>query len=405
MPLQTVNPGDLITATDWNDLVAALNGLDARVADLESGGSNTAPRITQVLPTGARTVGEEIRIYGSNFGFTQGAHSVFFGNTRATNLRTGSSDTLLIVQIPDPVDGATEAGPTLTMSVGNLHGYTTWAIAIKSKPVVVSGGVQFTYLGSRPTTPAQNTQVFYDFELHSTASQDLNATLAPDIQIIPPLPVGVPDPGLGGLLTAIDSDGTERPDGRIALLEGATKTISLRLNLPNNTNGIKYSLSVAASASGVASVVEPVPNQQVGQAGEQPDATVTTFEFSSIADGQGSFSADTGGVSGIDGTLTVKRGTTVTIDLDTSFTGVPVGTTNYQLTATVQAPANGWSASVNPIMQNPTPIQGPGGSIDSLFDITAPASSNSATVQLMLTRQGATTSNKRSVSYRLLTSA
>lgn len=406
MALRTVNPGELITATDWNDLVAALGALDGRVVVLESGGSKIPPRITQVLPTGARTVGDELRIYGSNFGYSQGAHSVYFGNTRATQFLTGSSDTLLIVKIPDPVEGAIEAGTALTMSVGNLYSYATWAITIKSKPEVISGGIGFTYLRSRPTTPAQNTPVLYDFSLHSTASQGLNVTITPDIQIIPPLPPGVSDPGLGGLLAVLDADGTERPDRRIALAEGATKTISLRLDLPDQTNGVKYSLSVTAGAPGVASVVESLPDQQVGQAGEQPDATVSVFEFSSIIDGQGSFSTDTGGVSGVDGTLTVKRGTTVTIDLDTAFTGIPVGTTNsYLLTATVLAPANGWSAAVNPTMQNPLSVNGPGGSTDSFFDITAPASANTATVQLMLTRQGAATNNKRAVSYRLLTSA
>jgi hypothetical protein len=405
MPLRNVNPGDLITSNDWNSLVTALNAMEVRVAELESGGSKSAPRITQVLPTGVRTVGDEIRIYGSNFDYIQGAKSVSFGNTPAVKFLAGSSDTLLIVEIPDPVEGATEAGATLTMSVGNRHSFTTRAITIKSKPVVVSGGIDFTFFRSRPATPTQNQAVFYDFSLHSTASQNLNVTITPDIQIILPLPPGVNDPGLEDFITVLDSDGTERANHVITLAEGATKIISLRLDLPNNINNTRYSVNVRASAPEISPVVRSLPDQQVGLEGEQPDPTITAFEFSSIIDGDGSFSTDTGGVSGVDGTLTVKRGTTVTIELDTTFAGIPVGTTNnYQLTVAV-SPTNGWSASVNPVMQNPLPSNGPGGSVDAYFDITAPSSTNTAIVRFTLTRQGVTTNNTRTLSYRLLTSA
>jgi hypothetical protein len=105
----------------------------------------------------------------------------------------------------------------------------------------------------------------------------------------------------------------------------------------------------------------------------------------------------------VDGTLTVKQGTTVTIQMATTFV-VPVGTTySYQMTAPVQAPANGWSGQANDILENPLPVQGPGGSVDTYFDITAPASSSTGVVRLTLTRQGATSGNTKAVSYRLVT--
>lgn len=406
MTLKNVNPGDLIASEDWNTLVGMLNALDARVSELEQGGSKGTPTITQVLPTGAVMEGDQIRIYGANFGFSQGAHSVFFGNTRATGFLNGSSDSLLIVQVPEPVDGATEAGTSLTLSVGNLYGFTTRSLTVKAKPVSTTGGFQFTYKGSQPTTPTQNSQVFYDFELKSFANKDLILTITPIIQVILPLPAGVSDPGLANLLTVIDADGSPRADHLIALAEGQTKTISLRLNLPDQTNNLRYSLSVTAGAAGVSPVVESLPNQQVGQAGEQPDATVNVFEFSAIDSGQGQFSTDTGGVGGVDGTLAVKQGTTITIVMRTGFVNIPAGITNsYQLTTTpsLQAPANGWSASVHPLTQNPLLIQSPGGSVDTLFNITAPAAANTAILQLMLTRQGVVTGNKRAVSYRLIT--
>ena len=402
MPLQNVDPGDLIKAEDWNKLVAAINALDGRVADLETGGSGRAPQITQVLPSGTVTAGDTIRIFGSNFDFTQGGHSVFFGNTRAVTFFAGSSDTLLIVRIPDVVEGATETGASLTLTVGNLVGTATLAITVRSKPVVTSGGIQFTFLGTRPSaTPTAGAQFFYDFELKSQASENLTVTLTPAIAVVLPLPAGVPDPGLPSLLVVMEGT-TVRENGQIALAEGATKTVSLRLTLPANTNALRYTLSVTASAPGVANKVESLPQQQVGQATEQPDPTITTLEFATIAEGDAAFSSNTGGVSGVDGTISVRQSNTAVIEMRAIFANINVGTTNnYAVAVAIEGPAGGWSTTVDPVVQNPLPVPGPGGPVPIFIDITAPATPATATLRLTLTRQGQATNNKRSVAYRL----
>ena len=228
MPLPNVDPGDLIRSADWNSLVAAINALEVRVAELEGGGSG-APRIDEVLPSGTVTAGDTIRIFGANFDFINGGHSVFFGDTRALTFLTGSSNTLLIVKIPDVVLGTTEQGTTLTLKVGNLVGIATRAITIKAKPVVTTGSIGFTFKGTRPSaTPTANVQFFYDFELKSSASQDVNVTITPNIALILPLPSGVPDPQLATRLALIDSDGTQRDTNVVALPEGVTKTWSMR---------------------------------------------------------------------------------------------------------------------------------------------------------------------------------
>jgi hypothetical protein len=405
MPLKTVNPGDLIAALDWNGLVTFINAMDVRITQLESGatGGSRIPHITQVLPSGPVTVGDTIRIFGSNFDFSSGGHSVFFGNTRAISFLGGSSDTLLIVRVPDPVEGATEAGAALTLTVGNLVGTTSQAITIKSKPVVTSGGILFTFKGTRPgATPTANTQFFYDFDLKSTASEDLTVTITPTIAVILPLPAGVADPGLPARLAVLDSDDTVRNDGRVSLLEGTSKRVSLSLSLPVGVNGLRYSLSALASAPGITSVQESVPNQQVGVAGETPDPTITNFDFASVVTGA-VFSPTTGGISGVDGTISVPRSTTGTIEVRAVFAGIPPGTTNnYQVSATVEAPAGGWSAAVNGATPNPQPVLGPGGPVSIFFDITAPGSAATAILRLTLTHVGLATNNKRSVAYRLI---
>jgi hypothetical protein len=401
MPLRIVNPGDLITATTWNDLAALVNNLEVRVAELEKGGKGSL-RITQVLPTSDVTVGDTIRISGSGFDYRRGAHSVYFGSTRAIKFETDSSDNLLIVQIPDPVNGATPTGSPMTMTVGNAEDYTTWPLTIRSRPESTTGGIQFTSKGSRPATPTQNARVFYDFELKSFANRALAVTITPKIDIIR-LPPGVTDPDLPRRLTVLDADGSERADRIIQLAEGATKQISLRLDLPNGTTGLQYSFSVTAGATGIRSVIEPVPDQEVGQPSEQPDSTVSVFEFASFDAPVGSFSTDTGGVIGVEGTLSIRRNVTATIEMRTAFS-IPVGTKNsYQLAAAVEPAGSDWSAAPNAVLPNPLPITGPGGSSPTFFDITAPAATSSAILRLTVTRLGATRDNTRKVAYRLVT--
>ena len=406
MPLTTVNPGDLIRALDWNDLINLVNEMEVRIALLESGttpGSGNAPRITQVLPGGPVTAGDTIRIFGTDFDFTKGGHSVFFGDTRATGFLGGSNDTLLILEVPDPVAGAIEAGTLMTLTVSNLVGNTSRAITVQAKPVVTVGGLSFTFQGSRPTTPASNATIFYDFELRSLASEDLTVTITPTIAVIPPLPGGVVDPGLSGRIAVIDADGTERSSRQVQLEENATKTISLRLTLPASVNSLRYSLSATAGAPGVETVAESLPDQQVGTAGEQPDSTISTFEWVAFPDGGASFSTATGGVSGVDGTITIPDANrTVVVELRAMFANIPEGTTNnYQIEATVESPPNGWSAAVNESMTNPLPVTSPGGANLVDFDVTSPSASTNAVLRLRLTRQGATTGNRRTVRYRL----
>lgn len=402
MPLLNVDPGDLIKAEDWNKLVAAINALDGRVAELETGGGDKAPKITQVLPGGTVTAGDTINIFGSNFDFSLGGHSVFFGNARAETFFAGSSNTLLLVRIPDVVDGATPNGAPLTMTVGNLVDTTSRSITIKSKPVVVTGSIQFTFKGTRPSaTPTAGAQFFYDFELRSQASEDLTVTIVPTIAVIQPLPPSVSDPGLPNLTTVLEGQ-TVRANGQISLPEGATKTVTLRVNLPAGTNNLRYSLSVAASAPGVTQRVETLQPQQVGLETEQPEPTITSFEFNQIAQGDAAFVP--GGAGGVEGTVSVRQSTTAAIELRAQFTGIPSGTTNnYQVTAAIEAPAGGWSTAVHPNTQNPLPVLGPSGVRPVFFQITAPATPATAILRLTLTRQGQPlTNNKRSIAYRLV---
>lgn len=400
MPLPNVDPGDLIRSTDWNSLVAAINALEVRVAELESGGPGGPPRIDEVLSSAIVTAGDTIQIFGARFDFMVGAHSVFFGDTRAITFFSGSSDSLLIVRVPDVVTGATEQGTPMTLKVGNLVGVATRAITIRSKPIVVSGNIGLSFKATRPSqTPTAGVQFFYDFDLKSNASENLTVTIVPTIAATTPLPAGVPP--LQTLIAVLDSDGTVRADGQIALAEGATKTISLRLSVPAGTNGVQYNLSATATAPGVPNVLESLPIQTVGLATEQPDSTITNFEFFAPADNKSIF--EPSGPVGVDGTIRVFASQTSSIETRATFGNIAQGATNqYDLTAVIVAPANGWSTKINDITLPLQTVLGPGGTVPLFFDITAPSGSTTATVRFTLTRRGLATNNKRSIAYRLL---
>jgi hypothetical protein len=247
--------------------------------------------------------------------------------------------------------------------------------------------------------PTSGSDVFYDFQLHSRASEDLLVRIVPTIQVIRPLPTGVDDPGLADLITMLDAAGGTITE--VALPEGATRMISLRLALPEGVDGLRYSLRAMAISPDVQLKLESLPEQEVGQQSEQPDPGVGPFEFGFFdSHGESSFSTDIGHVSGVDGTLFLRQGTTDSVSMQMSFVDTSAGPIDYELSAEVQAPANGWSASVHPTTMNPIVVVD-GGSVDSLFTVTAPASASTAIVEFSVTRQG--TNSRRVVRFRLVT--
>lgn len=400
MALRTVNAGDLITHQDWNDLVGTVTALLARVDELSTGGGRQPPRITLVLPSDTVTAGDTIRIFGSNFDVSRGGQSVFFGSSQAVNFRDGTSDTLLIVDVPDPVPGATPVGAAITMTVANLTSTATWALTIKSKPVVVTGGLEFAFVNSEPVTPTPGQGIRYNFRLTSLANADLMVTLAPMIQVIGAAGLDLLP---GNAVTVHDDDGALRADRRIALTQGQTKTVSIRLaEIPAITpNGTRYTVSVSASAPGVQTITENLPEQVVGQASEQPDPTITNLEFSSVQAGTATFTP--GGAGGVDGTLVIPGGSTAVIALDATFANIAVGTQNrYNLSAEVVPATAGWTARVNTVS---TPafydIPGPGAQRFPNFDIIVPTTGGPVSMRLTITRSGAAADNKRSVTYRV----
>jgi hypothetical protein len=286
------------------------------------------------------------------------------------------------------------------MTVANLTGTATWALTIKSKPVVVTGGLEFAFVNSEPVAPTPGQGIRYNFRLTSLANVDMAVTLAPVVQL-----VGAPGLDLvpSNAVTVHDEDGAARADRSIPLAQGQTKIVSVRLGqIPATTpNGTRYTVSVSASAPGVQTITENLPEQAVGQASEQPDPTITNLEFSSVQAGNATFTP--GGAGGVDGTLVIPGGSTAVIALDATFANIAAGTQNrYTLSAEVTPVTAGWTARVNTIS---TPafydIPGPGAQRFPNFDIIVPTTGGPVLMRFTVTRSGAATNNTRSVTYRV----
>src|SRR6185369_1788293 len=102
---------------------------EARITALEGavpvGG---AVVITAVVPSGPVHLGDELRLIGRNFGIAA-LNSININGTPVTGFKPGSSDTLLIFNVP-AVQGVPAQGQTATLNLSNPNGFATTTIFI-----------------------------------------------------------------------------------------------------------------------------------------------------------------------------------------------------------------------------------------------------------------------------------
>lgn len=276
MSLDQVHAGDLIKHSDWNDLIAALKALDERVSSLDTGVASDQPVITQVIPAQVLTAGDTVYVFGRNFDYSHGVHNVSFGGKSATYFLSGSSDSLLIVQLPEEITGATPTGAPVTMRVTNLHGYTTWPMVIKSLPVTppAGGSIVFTHLKTEPTQPKPNEAITFTFTLQSQ-TKDTTVTIKPTARHED-----------GSALVSDQSiqvlENNELVANRqINLAESATTNVQVYIQQLPNEPEEKFSVTVEASAPGLTPVSVTVSSLQIGHDVPAVDPTVTAWQFNS----------------------------------------------------------------------------------------------------------------------------
>lgn len=276
MPLQEVRPGDLITAADWNDLIQKVQDLEDRVDALTNTGGG--PIIDQVLPSETRRIGEDLDLQGRNFGFSQGAHRVFFNGIRAINFRAGSSDTRLLFEIPT-VPGVAEAGTPVEMLVTNASGTASRTITLQPRLVQQQGNISLTFQGSDPVSPTPGVLATFNYRLESQALLPTTVTLTPSLSVAAWQPN----------LRLVDATGQSLQNRPITLQPNEVILFSLRIDpIPAGTAGnTPFTVGVAAIANGVPGAQDLGRPFTVGTPAEQPDPTVTTLDYNGTSSPSG----------------------------------------------------------------------------------------------------------------------
>jgi hypothetical protein len=322
-PIQHVNPGDLITAAEFNLFIDVLNTSVARIEALEAGvqpGSGLA--ITQLIPGGPYRVGDTLQILGRNFQFTIGAHRVFFNSTQVLSFLPTSTDSRLEFVIPT-VPGVQEQGTSVSLVVVNQTESVTNNVILRPRISNLQGTVLVAWQGVDPATPVPGQNATFRYTIQSQTNNRATWTIVPIVD------VASNNAAWNAALRVLNENQVDLPSRQIVDLNpGETRTFFVRLApVPSGTNNVTFGLSATATAEGISgpSGVHPFT---VGTATQPPDTTITPTlipDFSS------------GALSG--STLTVPGGQNRQVAVDVNYTVAG----SYSVVRTFGTGTNGWT--------------------------------------------------------------
>src|SRR5215813_14164193 len=156
--LKKAQPGDIITAEDWNLVVDAIN-------ELLQSGQGSGIKVAALLPGGTVIdpirIGTIVQITGQNFGFSIGQSKVTFeaGATSVSVLRaqmlTGSFDERLLFMMP-PVPGITQSGSQMTMRVSNGIAEDSRSVFVAPVVIDLTGDMFVTFRSDFAPNPQPN---------------------------------------------------------------------------------------------------------------------------------------------------------------------------------------------------------------------------------------------------------
>jgi hypothetical protein len=377
-----VEPGDLIRAQDYNALLAWLRELEERVSTLE--GADESVAITAVLPAGPVRIGDTIEIIGRNFGFSFGAHRVYFNSTRATAFSADSGDSRLVLTVPQ-VPGVSDAGTQVVLTVGNQSSVDTEEITLRPAVLQQEGAIGLLYTGvtidgeTATEIPAGST-VRFTFNLEADTLLPATVSLAPTISVA----------AWQNLLEVLDSDGALLTSRQITLEPGQMTTFAVSLPVPDDAADQSFTLALTAQASGVpaATISQPFT---VGEPLTPTDPTVIALRVRQVRPSTA--------IAG--NTLRLTSGQTVNVQLQGEFAGPADGGQHVYTVAVddLAAPWQGAVPSTFPPFAAPAEftITGPA-TQDLSFDVTrqaGAASPTTLTCRLQRTTEDGTTLETR----------
>jgi hypothetical protein len=263
-----VRPGDLISASLVTEMIARILDHDQRLNVLEGG--STVPgqvAITQVLPGDIVQVKQIIQIKGRNFDFSVGAQRVFFDTSPVLQYETGSSDNLLVVEVPT-IPSLPDLGKPVTLTVSNRTTSATWQLTVTPLPQNVSGPVDVVPQPVSPNPPVAGQNADFGFILTSRATaNEAEFTLTPTLT----------GPAWQDRLRLLDQNKAPLSDGRIRLTRNVGQLVFVRINpVPPGTNGTVFDLMLTTGAvSGSAGGDSGVKSYTIGTAAPAEDPTIS----------------------------------------------------------------------------------------------------------------------------------
>ena len=259
-----VRAGDLIRAEDFNLILDQLQALDARVSTLEGQGGPgpEALRITSVTPETPR-VGDEMKITGSNFGFSTGAHRVFFDSVLVTAYKIGSSDNLLILDVPE-IPGLPTTGRATLLRVDNRTQTATRTITVLPRVVAAGGGVDLQHEGASPAAPTAGQPFALGFILNSRTGSAVTMLVTPTSS----------DSAIQGSMRVLNESGTPISSRQVSVPANGETRFSVDMQVPPGaTAGDAFRVTVRAEGQGFRAQAGPI-SFTVGTAAPTPDPDI-----------------------------------------------------------------------------------------------------------------------------------
>lgn len=397
---QRVQPGDLITAGDMNYVFTEIEAIEARVAALEAGpGSppddNTINPVTiaSVSPDPV-TVGQTLTITGTNFGISTAGNTTTFNNIPAFNTLAGSSDSLLIVTVPD-IPGLT-VPQTVTLKVSNALFHATRTITVNPAAVPQEGTVDIEFQGvtpdpitaGSPSTPAPN-----DFQFQLTNL----ATVQPVVLTLTPSVGGQP-----WTATLLDDAHNPISGNQVTLAHnGDTKTVYVHVMIPGATNGTPFTVSLSGEGSGI-NASSGAGNYTVGQFAD-PDTTFTLAPGAAPGVISGNtVTASAGATFGT--TVPIVAAMTVAGTYDVTAALVPSGAAGWN-NPSIAAPGATGSPPANTIVVQASDLGSPPHAVPETIQVRIkPQSATATAAQLRVTVQREGASQSRTLTFNLVAS-
>ncbi len=334
-----VNPGDLITAAYFNQV---LGSFDSRISALEAsiGASGGAITITALSPSGALHMGDTVTVLGQNFGLpAQAVVTVAGVIVSGSSFLPGSGNNALIFQIP-PVQGIPAQGQSVQLTVSNpTSSSQPYSFTLLPYALTIPTGQIFVNMTTAPAVnpiPA-NTSLTFTFTITSSTSLADVYTLTPSLSNATPS-------SAGWSVEAVDSSGNQLSQVSIAQGQNALTTVNVKVTTGAAGSSAMVTLTVTSSANPTGLTNAGSVTVTVGASAPAPSAIKTAIAGVS-AFGPGGATLAGATFSGV-ASITLPQGTATAVVALSLLVPDTTSSTQYTCGGLTFSPASGWAGNV-----------------------------------------------------------